>query len=107
MAFYPDSVPVVVEGISSEQHHTEVRKTKVVSEKVPIKKDLKHVHPLVQNLFHREQRSGLPVAGRLTHFQENWKKLTNDPQISELVEGYQIPFSCWNQSKRNFPTQFI
>ena len=63
-ALYPDSVPVVVEGISSEQHHTEVRKTTVVSEKVPINQDLKHAHPLVQSLFPQEQRSGLPVAGK-------------------------------------------
>ena len=92
-ALYSDSVPVVLESISSELHHTAVRKTTVVSEKVPIKQDLKYVHPLVQNLFPQEQRSGLPVAGRLTHFQENWKKFTSDPQILELVEDYQIPFS--------------
>ena len=89
-ALYPDSVPAVVEGISSEQHHTETRKTTVVSEKVLIRQDLKHVHPLLQNLFPQEQRSGLPVVGRLKHFQENWKKLTSNPQI---LEDYQIPFS--------------
>ena len=55
-ALYPDLLPVVVEGISSKQHHTEVRKTTVVSEKVPIRQDLKHAHPLVQNLFPQEQR---------------------------------------------------
>ena len=51
------------------------------------------MHPLVQNLFPQEQRSVLPVDGGLKYFQENWKKLTNDPQIFELVEDYQIPSS--------------
>lgn len=44
-------------------------------------------------LFPQEQRSGLPVAGRLKNFQKNWKKLTRKPQVLELVECYQIPFS--------------
>lgn len=51
------------------------------------------MHPPVQNLFSQEQKPGLPVAGRLKHFQENWKKLTSNPAILILVEGYQIPFS--------------
>ena len=32
-ALYPNSMPVVLEGISSEQHSKEVRKTTDVSEK--------------------------------------------------------------------------
>ena len=39
-ALYPDSVPVLVKGISSERHPNEVRKTTVLSEKVPIRQDL-------------------------------------------------------------------
>ena len=64
-ALYPDSVPVVVEGISSGQHPKEVRKTTVISKKVSIRQGLKHAHALVQNRFPQEQRSCLPVAGRL------------------------------------------
>ena len=51
------------------------------------------MHPQVQNLFSQEQKSGLPAARRLKHFQENCKKLTSNPAILILVEGYQIPFS--------------
>ena len=52
----------------------------------------------------REQSSVLLVAGRLNHFQENWKKLTSDPQTLELVEGYQILFSSQpKQTKSSNP----
>lgn len=51
---------------------------------------MKHVHPVVQNLFLPEQRSDLPAAATLKHFHENWRKLTSDPQI---LEGYQILIS--------------
>lgn len=54
----------------------EVRKCTVVLDNVPrIKQDLQHVHPLVQNLFLQEDSSGLPIAGRLKHFQKKWEKL--------------------------------
>ena len=66
---YPDSV--AAGNISSEQSK-EVGKTAFLSESVPIiKQDLKYVHPLVQNLFPQEQRTDLPVAGRLKHFHKN------------------------------------
>ena len=34
-----------------KKHAKKIRKTTVVSEKVPIRQDLKYVHPLAQNLF--------------------------------------------------------
>ena len=66
---------------------------------------MKHVHPVVQNLFLQEHRSGLPVAGRLKHFQENWKKLTSNHQILELVEGYKIPFP--SEPKQTKPPNLV
>ena len=33
----------------------------------------------------------LPAADRLNFFMENWNKLTNDPSILKVVQGYQIP----------------
>ena len=91
-ALHPDSVPVVVKGISLDPHPKKVRKTTVLSKNL-LRHDLKHVKlAVVQNLFPQEQRSRLS-AGRLKHFQENWKKLKSDPQILVLEEGYQIPFS--------------
>ena len=41
----------------------------------------------------------LQTAGRLRFFLENWKKLTNDPFILKVVQGYQIPLL-------SEPTQF-
>ena len=55
--------------------------------------NLQYVHPLIQNLLPQEQWSHLPVAGRLKHFQKSWEQLTSDPQVSEIIEVYQIPFS--------------
>lgn len=54
--------------------------------------NLQYVHPLVQNLLPQEQWSHLPVAGRLKHFQKSWVQLASDPQVSEIIEAYQIPF---------------
>ena len=34
----------------------------------------------------------LLAAGRLTHFQQNWTKITNDPWIAQTISGYHIPF---------------
>ena len=89
-ALYPE--PMVAEGISSVEQPKEVRKNLIAIGKIPIMQGLQHVHALVQNLFPQEQRSDLPVAGRLKHFLKNWKVLTSDPHILEIVEGYQIPF---------------
>ena len=41
----------------------------------------------------------LPAAGCLRFFLENWKKLTNDPFILKVVQGYQKPLL-------SEPTQF-
>ena len=53
---------------------------------------LKHVHPLVLNLFPKGEIGNFPLAGRLQYFLENWKILTNDPKILEWVSGLKIDF---------------
>ena len=104
-ALYPE--PMVAEGISSVEQPKEVRKDLIATGKIPIMQGLQHVHTLVQNLFRQEQRSDLPVAGRLKHFLKNWKVLTSDPHILEIVEGYQIPFlSILQQVKPPAAIQF-
>ena len=50
------------------------------------------IHPLIANLFPTTTKQ-LPCAGRVKFFVENWKKLTNDQRILEIVKGYEIPFS--------------
>ena len=61
------------------------------SEIVPMHQ-LKHVHPLVLNLFPKGEIGNFPLAGKLQYFLENWKILTNDPKISEWVSGLKIDF---------------
>ena len=34
----------------------------------------------------------LPSAGRVNFFVKNWRKLTSDPMILDVVRGYEIPF---------------
>ena len=41
----------------------------------------------------------------LKHFHMNWEKLTSDPYIINLVQGYQIPFS--SKSFRNFVRDMV
>ena len=53
---------------------------------------LKHVHPLVLNLFPKWEIGNFPLAGRLQYFLENWKILTNDPKILEWISGLKIDF---------------
>ena len=49
------------------------------------------IHPSIKTLLTLGNLENLPVAGRLRFFKENWKKLTNDPFILKVVQGYQIP----------------
>ena len=51
---------------------------------------LKHVHPLVINLFPKGEIGNFPLPGRLQHFLENWKILANDSKILEWVSGLKI-----------------
>ena len=54
---------------------------------------LKHVHPLILNLFPKREIGNFPLAGRLQYFLENWKILTNNPKILEWVSGLKIDFA--------------
>ena len=53
---------------------------------------LKHVHPLVLNLFSKKEIRNFPLAGRLQYFLDNWEILTNDPKILECVSRLKIDF---------------
>ena len=50
-----------------------------------------NIHPLVANLLPVKIKE-LPKAGRMKHFVKNWQRLTNNPMILDLVNGYKIPF---------------
>uniref|UniRef100_A0A7M5V2U2 Reverse transcriptase domain-containing protein n=1 Tax=Clytia hemisphaerica TaxID=252671 RepID=A0A7M5V2U2_9CNID len=49
------------------------------------------VLPAIKGLFPKEIPQ-TPLAGRTKFFLENWKKLTNDQILLEMVSGYRIPF---------------
>ena len=49
-------------------------------------------HNLVKELFSKEIYPDLKLAGRLSHFLMNWKKVKQDQGILSITEGYQIPF---------------
>ena len=50
------------------------------------------MHPLVRALFPKNPIPEVPLAGRLKFFYSNWAKLTQDPNILNIVEGFGIPF---------------
>ena len=50
------------------------------------------MHSVVEELFSSETLSKAKLAGRSKHFLKNWKKLTGDKKILEIVQDYKIPF---------------
>ena len=50
------------------------------------------VHPLIKILFLSKSIPEVPLAGRLKHFLGDWMKITQDPDILDIVKGYKIPF---------------
>ena len=53
----------------------------------------RYVHKIRPIIKHFITQRDLPVSERLKHVRMNWEKLTSDPFILNLVQGYQIPFS--------------
>ena len=58
---------------------------------IPIE-NLRNVHPWVKNLFSARKVPNLPLAGKLKYFLEAWEILIKDPEILEIVKGFNIPF---------------
>ena len=54
--------------------------------------NVSRVHQLVRALFPKNPIPELPLAGRLKFFYSNWAKLTQDPNILNIVQGFEIPF---------------
>ena len=51
------------------------------------------IHPEVRKLFAEEIPNVLGLAGRLSQFVKQWKKITCNQEILSKVKGYQIPFT--------------
>ena len=54
--------------------------------------NVSRVHSLVRAMFPKNQIPEVPLAGRLTFFYSNWTKLTQDPNILNIVQGFEISF---------------
>ena len=50
------------------------------------------IHPVVRKLC-TEEIPNVLLAGRLSQFVKQWKKITRDQEVSSIVKGYQIPFT--------------
>ena len=50
------------------------------------------VHSLIKILFLSKSIPEVPLAGRLKHFVGDWMKITQDPDILDIVKGYKILF---------------
>ena len=53
---------------------------------------LQNVHPFIKNLFQGTKIPQVPLAGRLKYFLKSWEKLTRDPNILSITQGFQILF---------------
>ena len=53
---------------------------------------LKHVHPAIKGVFPITEVIS-PLAGRIQKFLANWKILTNDRAILDIVKGWEVPLS--------------
>ena len=80
----------------------EIAPSKVFPPLIP-EEMLTNVHPWVKSLFTNDIPN-VPLAGRLVHFKENWAKLTQDPEILEIIQnGYKIAFmETPNQTRSPF-----
>ena len=51
---------------------------------------LEHVHPMIKGIFPITEVSS-PLAGRIQRFLVNWKLLTTDKNILNIVKGWEVP----------------
>ena len=54
--------------------------------------NISRVHPIVRALFPTNPNPEVPVARRLKFFNSNWTKLTQDPNVLNIAQGFEIPF---------------
>ena len=54
---------------------------------------LQHVHPMIMGVFPITEVVS-PLAGRIQKFLANWKLLTTDKNILNIVKGWEVPLLC-------------
>lgn len=92
----PAEVTVTATEEEVRHHISEVRiLTSLCLQKVQIDllpfSQYQNVHPIVKNLFSNVIPQ-VPQAGRIKYFLQNWKKLTTDVAILNIVQGLEIEF---------------
>ena len=70
---------------------TTINKVNNISLRYPQGFKMERVHPLVKALFPIYSVPVGPLAGRLSLFYSNWTKLTQDPNILNIIQGFEIP----------------
>ena len=82
-------------GVQQHKVNISLRNLKVLftnnSKLVPLA-SMTLIHPVVRKLC-TEEIPNVPLAGRLSQFVKQWKKITRDQEVSSIVKGYQIPFT--------------
>ena len=76
---------VKLDGPKEAQHQNVVVASP--SEVSHLRPPICHVHPGVSKLFPLKVGGQFPTGGRIKHFLENWKVLTNDQSILRMVQG--------------------
>ena len=71
---------------------TMINKINSISLRYPQGFKMERVHYLVKALFPLYLVPVGPLAGRLSLFYSNWTKLTQDPNILNIMQGFEIPF---------------
>ena len=67
--------------------------------------DLQNVHPFIKNLFLGIKILQVLLAGRLKYFLKSWEKLSRDPNLLGIAQGFQIAFKRKPSQKSKSPRE--
>ena len=83
----------------AEARSQDFKLTFAQSTDIQIQPTVKHSRPsnLPQGMFINflhplNKQTGFPLTGRLKYFTSTWEKITQDPLVLQVVQGYQIEF---------------
>ena len=65
--------------------------------------NLTHVHPAIWGIFPVTHVTA-PLAGRVQKFLTNWKVLTKDRKVLNIVKGWQVPLTS-TPIQKNIPKE--
>ena len=77
--------------VTSEEEPRQQREVRILPDTLSLKPFGSWVHPLVRKTLDWVNIES-PVGGRLKFFSRQWRKITCDPAILEMVDGWEINF---------------